>query len=122
MKKTDSGVFLLLHLLMLLYACASAMQKLAARYAFLSLGFLLCYAGVAFFLGLYALGWQQAIKRLPLGVAFAHKAFTYVWMMLIGALFFRESIRPKQVVGCAVLIAGVLLFVRAEGEEAGDDA
>ena len=122
MKKADKWVFLVLHLLMLLYACASAMQKLAARYEFMSVGFLLCYAGAAAFLGLYAIGWQQVIKRLPLSVAFANKAVTYVWMMVIGALFFRESITPRQIIGCAILIAGVLLFVRADREEAAYDA
>ncbi len=121
MEGTDKRVYLLLHLLMLFYAAATAMQKLASRYAFLSLGFLLSYAGVAFFLGLYALGWQQVIKRLPLSVAFANKAVTYVWMMLFGALFFRESIRPRQILGCAILIAGVLLYVRADREEAAHD-
>ncbi len=72
-------------------------------------------------LGIYAIGWQQILKRLPLTVAYTNKAVTLVWSMVFGVLLFHEQIRPKQVIGCALAIAGVILFVRAEGEEAARD-
>ena len=120
MEKIDKRVFLALQGLVFCYACATMMQKLAARYSFPSAGFVLCYAGVLFFLAVYALGWQQVIKRLPLTVAFANKAVSYVWMLVLGALLFQERVRPTQVLGCAIVAAGVVLFVRADGEDAHD--
>ena len=66
---------------------------------------------------IYAVGWQQVIKRLPLTLAFANKAVTVVWGILWGAVFFRESITPGKLIGAAVIVAGVVLFVKADGEE-----
>ena len=46
-----------------------------------------------------------------------HKAVTVVWGILWGALFFHESITPGKLIGAAVIVAGVVLFVKADGEE-----
>ena len=71
---------------------------------------------------LYALGWQQILKRLPLTVAFANKAVTLVWSMVFGALLFHEQIRLNQVIGCTLAVIGVVLFVQPEQEEKEDQA
>ena len=117
MEKIDKRVFLALQGLVFCYACATMMQKLAARYSFPSAGFVLCYAGVLFFLAVYALGWQQVIKRLPLTTAYANKAVTVVWGLLAGMLFFGEGLTPGRVIGALLAIAGVVLFAFADGEE-----
>lgn len=120
MEKTDIKVFTALHLLLLFYSLSSVLSKLAAGEVFLSLRWCLCYAGMIAILGVYAIGWQQILKRLPLTVAFANKAVTLVWSMVFGALLFKESISVKQLVGCALAVAGVVLFVQAD-KEAGND-
>ena len=122
MKKTDPRVFLALHLLLLLFAGTTVLSKLAAGETFLSLRFCLFFGGEFVLLGIYALGWQQILKRLPLTVAYTNKAVTLVWSMVFGVLLFHEQIRLKQVIGCALAVAGVLLFVKADGEEGSHDA
>ena len=122
MKRVDKRVFLALHLLLLLFALTTVLSKLAAGEEFLSLRFCLFFGGEFVLLGVYALGWQQILKRLPLTVAYTNKAVTLVWSLVFGALLFHEKITPRQVIGCALAVAGVLLFVRADGEEAGHDA
>ena len=117
MKKTDPRVFLALHLLLLLFAFTTVLSKLAAGEEFLSLRFCLFFGGEFLLLGLYALGWQQILKRLPLTVAYTNKAVTLVWSMVFGALLFHEEVRPKQILGCALAVLGVVLFVRADAEE-----
>ena len=67
-------------------------------------------------LGLYALGWQQVIKRLPLTTAFANKAVTVVWGLVWGALLFAEPITPGKLAGCGLIVAGVVLYAREEGD------
>ena len=119
MEKLDKKVFLALHLLLLFYSCSSVLSKMAAGQEFLSWGFILCYGGMFMILVVYAIGWQQILKRLPLTVAFANKAVTLVWSMVFGALLFQESIKPKQLIGCALAVAGVILFVK---EDAANDA
>lgn len=119
MEKLDKKVFLALHLLLLFYSCSSVLSKMAAGQEFLSWGFILCYGGMFMVLVVYAIGWQQILKRLPLTVAFANKAVTLVWSMVFGALLFQESIKPNQLIGCTLAVAGVILFVK---EDAANDA
>ena len=118
MDRSSSHTFLALQLLLLCYALSTVMQKLAAQQEFMSLRFLLCAAGMFFFLGVYALGWQQVLKRMPLTVAYAtSKAIVFVWMLLFGALLFHERVSPRQLLGCAFLMAGVILFALSEKED-----
>ena len=113
-------VLLLLHLLLMLFSVSGIMSKIAAQYDFLSLGFILAYGGMVAILGVYALGWQQVIKRLPLTTAYANRAVTIVWGIIWGALRFHEQITAPKLVGAAVVLAGVALFAVADNE--GTDA
>ena len=122
MEKVDKKVFLALHLLLLLFAGTTVLSKLAAGEAFLSLRFCLFFGGEFVLLGIYALGWQQILKRLPLTVAYTNKAVTLVWSLLFGVLLFHERVGIRQILGCALVVAGVVLFVRADGEEGSHDA
>ena len=118
MDGSKMRAFLALQLLLLCYALSTVMQKLAAQREFLSLRFLLCAAGMFLFLGVYALGWQQVLKRLPLTVAYAtSKAVVFLWMLVFGALLFHERVSVRQLLGCALLMAGVVLFALAEKED-----
>ena len=108
--------YLLLHLLFLIYAASSVCGKLAAGEIFLSPRFLLFYGGMLLFLAVYALGWQQAIKRLPLTVAYASKAVTVIWGLIAGLLFFGEQLSPGKVIGAVLVIAGVILFAFSDEE------
>ena len=107
--------------MLLLFAGTTVLSKLAAGEEFLSLRFCLFFGGEFVLLGLYALGWQQILKRLPLTVAYTNKAVTLVWSLVFGVLLFHESVGVKQLVGCALAVAGVALFVRADAEEAGHE-
>ena len=109
--------YLLLHALLLLYALSTLLSKLAAGEEFLSPRFILFYGGVIGLLGIYALGWQQVIKRLPLTAAYANKAVTVVWGLIAGLLFFGEAMTWGKAAGAAMVIAGVVLFALADGEQ-----
>lgn len=128
MGSTSSGrgrgaTYLLLHLLLVLYSLCSIFGKLAAGQEFMSLGFVLYYGGMILVLGLYALGWQQVIKRLPLTTAYANRAVTVVWGIVWGVLLFGERLSPQKVVGALVVLVGVALFATlpdGEGEQGGE--
>ena len=72
----------------------------------------------------YAIGWQQVIKRLPLTMAYANRAITIVWGIIWGLLFFNEKLNAGKIIGAVIVIAGVLLYVTEsdEGELTGQDA
>ena len=72
------------------------------------------YLGLLMILGIYAIGWQQIIRRLPLSLAFAHKSVTIIWGMLWGILFFQENLSLGKCVGILLIVVGICLFEKAE--------
>lgn len=117
MKANKIKWIILLHVLLAVYSMSGILSKAAAQVPFLSLRFCLCYGGIIGLLGIYAIGWQQIIKRMPLTTAFANKAVTVVWGLVWGLLFFKEAITPGKLLGAAIVIAGVILYVSADREE-----
>lgn len=107
-KKIKALIFL--HALLLMYSVAGICSKLAASFDFLSLDFCIFYGGVLVILVLYALGWQQIIKRLPLNVAFANRAVTVLWGIVWGILFFGETITIGKIIGAVLVIVGVVSY------------
>ena len=76
--------------------------------------FCIYYAVIIVLLGVYAIGWQQVIKRIPLTTAFANKAVTVVWGIVWGWFFFGESITLGKLIGAGMVIAGVVLFAKSD--------
>ena len=118
---TKQKTYLFLHLLLAVYSANGVLSKLAAGQTFLSWPFLLLYGGVIFLLGIYALGWQQVIKRIPLSAAYANKAVTVVWGCVWGALVFKEQLTPGKLMGGALVICGVVLYGLSDGKEGGQE-
>lgn len=117
MEKNKVKTFIFLHILLAFYSLSGVLSKLASGQAFLSFPFFYCYGGVLFVLVLYALGWQQVLKRLPLTLAFSNKAVTLVWSMVFGVLVFGEQVRWTQLLGCALAVTGVVIFARSKETE-----
>lgn len=109
-KTSNIKTYLLLHGLMLLFSLSPVCSKLAGQQAFLSFRFCLFYGLVIVILGIYAILWQQVIKRMPLTTAYANKAVTVVWGMFWGAMLFNEQITLQKCLGAVVIVAGVILY------------
>ena len=100
---------LLLQGIVVLYTVSGVIGKFAAKYAFLSKGFVLLYCMEILFLGVYALLWQQIIKFFDLSVAYANRAIALLWSMLWAVIIFGETITLKNFVGVVIVIAGTML-------------
>ena len=130
MGRIDVKSFVSLHLLFVLYSLTDLFGKMAASFAFDDPRFYLLYGAVLGVLFLYAIGWQQAIKRLPLTTAFSNRAITVLWGLVWGVLFFQEELNPLKLLGAAIVVAGVVLYSRADAAQGsgapiakeGDDA
>lgn len=111
--KTNTKAFWIfaLHILLLFYSSCGVFAKLASRETFLSLPFILFYAGEIFVLFVYTLVWQQVIKHLPLTMAFCNKSVSMIWSMLWGTLLFQEVITVNMIIGAVIVFIGVLLVV-----------
>lgn len=109
-RKTSILPVILLHVLFCVYSFSTVLSKLAALEETMSIRFFVFYGGVLFLMAIYALFWQQLIKRLPLIFAYANKAVTIVWGIIWGALIFSEKITPGKIIGAVVVIAGIIIF------------
>ena len=101
---------ILLHLFLIIYSLGGIYSKKAASENFLSTDFLLYYLAILLTLVVYAFGWQQIIKVLPLSTAFANKAITVVWGLIWGKILFNESITAGKLIGIGFIVAGIVLF------------
>ena len=114
MNKDKIKTFFLLHVMLMTYSMSSICSKMASREPFMSFRFCLFYGILIVLLGLYAVGWQQIIKRLPLTTAFANKAVTIVWGIIWGFLFFKEAVTIGKVIGAILVVSGVVLYAYAD--------
>lgn len=108
---------LMLHLMLMIFSASGICSKLAGGEPFFSLKFCFYYGIIIAILGLYAIGWQQIIKRMPLTTAFANKAVTVVWGLVWGAVFFREEITVGKLIGAALVVIGVVIFAKSDEEK-----
>ncbi|HAZ06573.1 EamA family transporter [Acetobacterium wieringae] len=103
--------YLFLHASLLLYSIGSVFSKMASKEVFLSWAFILYYGLFLLILFVYAILWQQILKRFPLTVAFANKAITILWGIVWGYLFFGEALRWGMLLGSVIIVSGIYLVV-----------
>lgn len=109
-KKWEIKWYILLHFLIFLYAVSAMLGKKASGYDCLSIEFLMAYFGIFLCMGIYAAGWQQVIKRLPLTSAYASRAATIIWGMLFGHFLYRDPVSVRQVIAAIVIAGGIVYF------------
>ena len=122
-RRVNSRVATLLglHILLGIYSLSDVFSKSAAETTFPSWWFFFLYGMVLLLLGVYALGWQQVIKRMPLSSAFANRAVTIVWGIFWGALLFGEAVTPGKIAGALLIMAGIVVFSRADAKLEGEE-
>ena len=102
-----------LFLSFLVYSFASVFSKMASGYSFLSWPYLLWFGCAVATLGLFAVLWQQIIKRMPISDAYMFKGTTVIFVMLFSHFFFGETITVNNMVGAAIIVAGIALFAKS---------
>lgn len=95
------------------YACESVFIKLASRCEFPSLRYVAFIACAVAVLGIYAIAWQQIIKRLPVSEAYMFKGTSLIFVLLISALVFSEGITLTNLAGACLIVGGITLFARS---------
>lgn len=96
-----------------IYACTAIFTKMASRQEMLSWPYLFWIAGAVGVMGVYAVLWQQIIKRMPLSTAYMFKGMSLVFVLLISALLFGEAITTSNLIGSAIIIVGIVLYAKA---------
>ena len=107
-------IIFILHIVLMVYSFCGVCSKKAAGEEFLSFRFCMYYGIMILIMGLYAVVWQQVLKRLPLTTAYANKPIGLIWGMLWGSLVFHEKITIKMLVGAAVIFIGIYMVVTSD--------
>lgn len=106
--------FFILQVALFIVSLGSICSKMAGRQAFLSKSFLFYYGLLLLILFVYAILWQQVLKRISLIAAYGSKGVGIVYGILWGRLIFEEKIRWNMVVGAILVLAGVYCFILEE--------
>lgn len=101
---------LMLQAVFFIYSINSIIAKFASEQESFSFMFIMLYGLEVAVLGVYAVLWQQIIKKFELSVAYANKAVTLIWAMIWGALLFKEQITLPKVGGILLVIAGIIIL------------
>lgn len=105
---------LILQAVVAIYSLAGAMGKFASAYDFLSVGFISLYGMEIVLLGVYAILWQQIIKRFDLSIAYANRAAALLWSMVWAVAFFGEKLSGKNLLGVVIVMIGTMV-VNSDG-------
>lgn len=114
-KKMTLKEFVCLQAVVMLYTMAAVIGKFAAGQT--GYGFLLLYCAEVGVLGIYALLWQQILKRFELSTAYANRALALVWSLLWAVLIFNERVTARKLLGIALVAVGAFLVNREGGTQ-----
>ncbi len=106
--------FLLLQCGYFIFSLPGILLKSGASYPVFSSAFLLRYAGSLLCVFLFALIWQQVLRKYELMVAYAWRGVLFLWIFLWAVLFFGETVTFNNLLGAGIIFSGILLVVRSE--------
>ena len=66
---------------------------------------------------IYAVLWQQVLKKIPLSVASANKAVTIIWGIIFGKIVFDEKIKWNMVLGALIILAGIFILLTEKEQD-----
>lgn len=118
-KKIDLKSIILLQLAFLIYSLSSMFSKKAMYNNPTLAHIIIFYLLSLFMLGVYAIVWQQVLKRLELSVAFANKGITIIWGIIWGMIVFNEKVTLGMIIGAIVVIVGIIIMMYSK-EDKGD--
>ena len=93
-----------------IYSFAPIFSKIASKYEFLSWGYLCGFGSTVLVLGVYAVLWQQIIKRVPISNAYMFKGISILFVLLLSHVFFGETITVWNGIGATLIISGIALY------------
>lgn len=100
---------IVLQAIIAIYCCSTVVAKFASGEEFLSPRFVLFYGIEILILGVYAVLWQQIIKKFQISIAYANRAVGLLWSLIFAVVFFQETITIKNIIGVIIVIIGTII-------------
>lgn len=116
-QKISLKNIIVLQAVVIVYTLSSVVAKLATGEEIFSFSFFLFYGLEVVILGVYAILWQQMIKRFDLSVAYANRAMAILWSAVWAVVLFRETLGTKQLIGIAFVVLGTVIINTAPAKE-----
>lgn len=108
--RTKIKNIILLQGVVVIYTLSGIMSKNASANGANPVKFLIYFALEFLLLAVYAVLWQQMIKRFELSVAYANRSMAVLWSMLWAVLFFHDRITVKNIMGVLLVTAGTAII------------
>ena len=108
-KKTKLKDICILQIVIAIYTLSTVCAKFASGQEFMSFQFILYYGIVMMILGVYAIIWQQLLKKFDVSIAYANKAMGLLWSIVWAILIFNDTITIKNVIGVLIVIIGTII-------------
>lgn len=105
----------ILQCVVVIYTISSLMSKKASASEGDIVKFLFWFGMEFVILGIYAILWQQVIKRFELSVAYANRSMAVVWSMAWAVIFFHDTITVKNIIGVCLVVIGTIIVNTEEG-------
>lgn len=99
--------YLQLYGVLIIYSLVTVCSKKAAGYPLFSTGFLLFLGLEVLVLGVYAILWQQVLKKFSLIYAISSKGCTIILGLLWSVIFFQEQITWNNLAGAGIIMLGI---------------
>ena len=110
--------YIQLHLNILLFSLTSVFSKAAyVQYNKHGLSSPLLYLFLFLMVancGVYAIAWQQVIKKFSLSTAYANKSVYLLWSQIWAVVIFHENLSIQNIIGILVVLIGVWTVQRYE--------
>lgn len=100
----------LMYFAFLIYSFSTIFSKYASLEGFLSKEYCFFFFGIIVIMGLYAVLWQQVLKKVDLSVAVANKPIALIFTLFWAVFIFKESLSLKTILGIAIVVIGLLVI------------
>ncbi len=110
MEKWKSIVSLVL--INFVYSLEPILAKVTSKYELCDWRFYAGIASVVFVLGIYAIAWQQILKKVELSMAYMFKGLSIIFVLLLSFFLFQDNISPQNIIGSLIIIGGIILFAK----------
>lgn len=108
MKKKYFDI-IILQIIIIIYTLTGIIAKKASAYAIFSFGFVSLYSLEIFILGVYAILWQQMLKKFEVSIAYANRSVALIWSLVWSVIFFNEVITINNIIGTIIVILGIVV-------------
>ena len=100
-----------------IYTLSSVMYKEASKSQGNLIRFLFFFGMEFVILAVYAILWQQIIKRFELSVAYANRSMAVVWSMVWAVVFFHDTITLQNITGVLLVVGGTFIVNSESAKE-----